>query len=201
MGVMLALVTTVLLGTLGGGLVTISNTERAIAANFRDAAETLYAAESGAEHVVRELQQSAVWSDWLSGVSASTLSDGTLTPTLPSNRLVSLTAMTSALQAESDAAASWGPNDPRWRLAAHAPVSQLTAGGAPVSTYVAVWVADDPSEFDGDAGRDTNDILMLRAKALGRGTSSRSVELIVARHATGGAGAPGVRILSWRVVR
>jgi hypothetical protein len=201
MGVMLALVTTVLLGTLGGGLVTISNAERAIAANFRDAAETLYAAESGAEHVVRELQQSAAWNDWLAGVSASTLTDGTLTPTLASNRVVSLTAMTAAVQAETDAVAAWGSNNPRWRLAAHAPVSQLTAGGAAVPAYVAVWVADDPSEFDGDAGRDTNGILMLRARALGRSTASRSVELIVARHATGGAGATGVRILSWRVVR
>jgi hypothetical protein len=201
MGVMLALVTTVLLGTLGGGLVTISNTESAIATNFRDAAETLYAAESGAEHVVRELQQSAAWTDWLSGISASTLTDGTLTPTLASNRVVSLTAMTSALQSESDAAAAWGPNNPRWQLAAHAPLSQLTTGGAPVPTYLAVWVADDPAEFDGDATRDTNGILMLRARALGRSSASRSVELIVARHATGGTGATGVRVLSWRVVR
>lgn len=200
MGLMLALVTTVLLGTLGGGLVTLSNTEAAIAANFRAGAEALYAAETGAEHVVHELQQSASWSDWLSGVAGSTLSDGTLTPTLPSNRVVSLAAMTSELQAESDAAAQWGPNSPRWRLAAHAPVSQLLGGGSGAATYVAVWVADDPSETDGDAWRDANGVVMLRARALGRGVASRSVDLIVARHATGGAAA-GVRILSWRVVR
>lgn len=200
MGVMLALVTTVLLGTLGGGLVTLSNTEAAIAANFRFGAEALYAAESGAEHVVHELQQSAAWDGWLSGVAGSTLTDGTLTPTLPSNRVVSLVAMTSELQAESDAGAEWGPNNPRWRLAAHAPVSQFVAGGSGASTYVAVWVADDPSETDGDVWRDANGVVMLRARALGRGVASRSVELIVARHATGGA-ATGVRILSWRVVR
>lgn len=201
MGVMLALVTTVLLGTLGGGLVTLTSTEAAIAANFRAGAEALYAAESGAEHVVYELQQSAAWDDWLSGAAGSTLTDGTLTPTLPSNRVVSLAALTSELQAESDAAAQWGPNNPRWRLAAHAPVNQLVAGGSGASTYVAVWVADDPSEIDGDVLRDANGVVMLRARALGRGVASRSVELIVARHATGGAGATGVRILSWRVVR
>jgi hypothetical protein len=201
MGVMLALVTTLLLGSLGGGLVTLGTTEAAIAANFRASAEAHFAAEIGAEHVVRALQQSAAWDDWLSGIAASTLTDGTLTPTLPSNRTVSLVAMTTELQAESDAAASWGPNNPRWRLAAHAPVSQLVAGGARVSTYVAVWVADDPSETDGDPWRDANGIVLLRARALGRGVASRSVDLIVARDATGGAGAIGVRILSWRVVR
>jgi hypothetical protein len=201
MGVMLALVTTVLLGALGGGLVTLGNTEAAIAANFRSAAETLYAAEIGAEHVVHELQQSAAWDGWLTGGSTSTLTDGTMAPTLPSNRVVSLAAMTAELQAESDAAAAWGPNNPRWRLTAHAPVSRLAAGGAPVSTYVAVWVADDPSEIDGDVSRDANGIVMLRARALGRGVASRSVEVIVARDATGGAGGTGVRILSWRVVR
>lgn len=200
MGVMLALVTTVLLGTVGGGLVTLSTTEAAIAANFRAGAEALYAAESGAEHVVQELQQSAAWDGWLSGAAGSTLTDGTLTPTLPSNRVVSLAAMTAELQAESDAAAEWGPNNPRWRLAAHAPISQLVAGGSSASTYVAVWVADDPSEIDGDVGRDANGVVMLRARGLGRGVASRSVELIVARDATGGA-ATGVRILSWRVVR
>lgn len=201
MGVMLALVTTVLLGTLGGGLVTLSNTEAAIAANFRAGAEALYAAEAGAEHVVHELQQSAAWSDWLSGAAGSTLTDGTMTPTLPSSRVVSLIGMTSDLQAESDALAQWGPNNPRWRLAAHAPVSRFVAGGSGASTYVAVWVADDPSEIDGDVWRDANGVVMLRARALGRGVASRSVELIVARSATSGAGVTGVRILSWRVVR
>jgi hypothetical protein len=130
----------------------------------------------------------------------SALSDGTMTPTLPSNRVASLAALTSELQAESDAAAAWGPNNPRWRLVAHAPISQLVAGGAAASTYVAVWLADDPSETDGDPWLDANGAVMLRARALGRGAASRSVELIVARHATGGA-ATGVRILSWRVVR
>jgi hypothetical protein len=201
MGVMVALVATLLLGTLGGGLVTLTTTETAVAANFRDGAEALYAADSGAEHVVRELQASLAWNDWLNGTIGSSLSDGTLTPTLPSNRVVNLTTLTAGLQAESDAAADWGPNNPRWQLAAHAPVNQMLSGAAAVPAYVAVWIADDPSEIDGDPARDANGIVLLRAGALGRSAASRSVELVVARRATGGAGTPGVRILSWRVVR
>ena len=175
MGVMLALVVTVMLGALGGGLVTIGNTETAIAANFRDASDALYAAESGAQHVVQELESSAAWTDWLGGLAGSSLADGTLTPTLPSNRVVSLTAMTMDLQAQSDAAAAWGPNNPRWRLVAHAPASQLIGAGQPALTYVAVWMADDPSEIDGDPWRDNNGVVMVRASSLGRGVGSRSV--------------------------
>ena len=201
MGVMLALVVTVMLGALGGGLVTIGNTETAIAANFRDAADALYAAESGAQQVVQELESFTNWTDWLAGLAASSLTDGTLAPTLPSNRVVSLTAMTSELQAQSDVAAAWGPNNPRWRLTAHAPASQLIGAGQPVPAYLAVWIADDPSEIDGDPWRDNNGVVMVRASSLGRGVASRSVELIVARDATSGAGTTGVRILSWRVVR
>ena len=201
MGVMLALVVTVMLGALGGGLVTIGNTETAIAANFRDAADSLYAAESGAQHVVQELESSTVWTDWLAGRAGSSLTDATLAPTLPSNRVVSLTAMTSELQAQSDLAAAWGPNNPRWRLVAHAPASQLIGAGQPVPAYLVAWVADDPSETDGDPWRDDNGVVMVRASSLGRGVASRSVELIVARDATSGAGTAGVRILSWRVVR
>jgi len=201
MGVMLALVATVLLGALGGGLVTVTNTEAAIAMNFRDAAETLYAAEGGAEHVVQELQRATAWDDWLSGATRSNLTDGTLTPTLPSNRVVSLAAMTAELQAEWDAAAAWGSNNPRWRLVAHAPLNRVISGGRTGTAYVAVWVADDPSESDGDVAHDSNNVVLLRARALGRGAASRSVELTVAKSATGGPGSAGVRILSWRVVR
>jgi hypothetical protein len=201
MGVLLALVATLALGALGSGLVTLTNTEAAVASNFRDATDTLYAAEAGADHLVRELQGTSAWSDWLGGVAMSTLSDGTLTPTLPSNRVVSLTGLTAGLQGESDAAAAWGANNPRWRLVAHAPVSQLVPGGRAVPAYVAVWLADDPAETDGDPLRDTNGVVLVRARALGRNAASRIVELVAANNAVGGAGTPGVRVLSWRVVR
>jgi hypothetical protein len=201
MGLLLALVATVALGALGGGLVTLTSTEALVATNFRDAADTLYAAEAGADHLVRELQGPAAWTDWLTGATASALDDGTLAPTLPSNRVVSLVSLSADLQAESDAAAAWGANDPRWRLVAHGPVSALAPAGRPASGYVIVWLADDPAESDGDPWRDTNGIVLVRARALGRGAASRSVNLVVANNVAGGAGASAVRVLSWRVVQ
>ena len=202
MGVLLALIATMLLGALGGSLVTLTNTEALIAANVRDGSETLYAAEAGAEHVVLDLQQSGAWDDWLSGAATSTFVDGTLAPTLAAtNRTVSLPVLTADLQAASDAAASWGANNPQWRLVAYGPLDRLVAGGRSAPEYLAVWLADDPSETDGDPRRDTNGMVLVRARAFGRGEASRSLELAVARDATGGAGRAGVRILSWRVVR
>ncbi len=199
--IIVALLATMLLGALGAGLVSVTNTEVAIAANYRDGSETGYAAEAAAEHLLGELQRSGNWSDLLTGAATSTFTDGTLTPTLASNRTISLPAVTARLQAESDAAASWGPNDPRWRLVAYGPLDRLAPGARPGPAYLAVWLADDPSETDGDPLRDTNDVVRVRARALGRGEASQDVELIVARDATSGAGRAGVRILSWRVVR
>ena len=199
--VIVALLATVLLGALGAGLVSMTNTEVAIAANYRDGSETGYAAEAAAEHLVGELQRSGSWTDLLSGAAVSTFTDSTLTPTLASNRTISLPVLTARLQAESDAGASWGANDPRWRLVAYGPLARLTSGARPSPAYVAVWLADDPSEIDGDPLRDTNDVVRVRARALGRGEASQEVELVVARDATSGAGRAGVRILSWRVVR
>ena len=199
--VVLALLATMLLGALGAGLVSVTNTEVAIAANYRDGSETGYAAEAAAEHLVGELQRSANWSDLLNGAASVTFRDSTLTPTLASNRTISLPVMTASLQAESDGAGYWGPNDPQWRLLAYGPLDRLTGSSRPSPAYVAAWLADDPSETDGDPLRDTNDVVRVRARALGRGAASRDVELIVARDATSGAGRAGVRILSWRVVR
>lgn len=200
MGVGLALLATMLLSALGSSLVTLANTEALVAVNYRDGAETLYAAEAGAEHLVQELQRSPVWDEWLAGLRSSTLWDGAATPTLPGNRAVSLASLTADLQAESDAAAAWGANDPRWQIVAHAPLDAVAAE-RPSAPYLAVWLADDPSETDGDPRRDANGVVLLRARAFGTGGASRSVELVVAKLAAGGAGGTGVRILSWRVVR
>jgi hypothetical protein len=200
MGVVLALLATMLLSALGSSLVTLTNTEVLVAVNYRDGAETLYAAEAGAEHVMQELQRSPAWDEWLSGVQSSVLWDGVATPTLPGNRPVSVASLTADLQAESDAASAWGANNPRWQLVAHAP---MDAAGAerPSASYLAVWLADDPSETDGDPRHDANGVLLVRARAFGMGGASRSVELVAAKPAAGGAGGTGIRILSWRVVR
>lgn len=180
--VVIALIATVLLSALGVGLVFMTNTEGTIASNYRTGSEALYAADAAVERVVQDLLLVPRWNDLLSGVVQSGFVDTTLTPTTPGNQQINLTSMTAELQAQLDATAPWGPNNPQWRLFAYGPLSQLTGTGTIQSPdYVVVWVADDPSEIDNDPQADTNGVLTLLAQAIGVNGALRSVEVTVAK--------------------
>jgi hypothetical protein len=192
--VLVALVATALLNAIGLGLVSISNTEIAIASNYRQASQTLYAAEAAADCALDGLAHAASWSDVLAGATASPYGDATLTPVLPSGERVDLAAITRDLQAASDAEVRRGANNPRWRLFVHTPMARLAR--APLAEeYLAAWVADDPTETDGDPLVDGNDIVMVRAQALGPWGRQRTIEATVARDAA------GVSLLAWRELR
>jgi hypothetical protein len=192
----LVLIAAGLLAALGVGLVMLGSTDGMIATNFRTTGEALYAADAAAERAIQDLVLVANWSDSLSGTVPSTFVDGTLTPTLASNQPLDLIALTADLQRQSDASASWGPNNPRWRLFAYGPLSQLTGTGLiPSSAYLVSWIADDPAETDGDPMSDGNRTVMLRARAYGLFGSTRGVDVALART---GPGRAGVRVLSWR---
>lgn len=198
MAIVLALIAASLLTALGIGLVTASHVESAIADNNRAASETLYAADGAAELVVRELAALARWDDVLSGAVQSSFVDATLTPTLPSTERIDLVAMTTELQQQADRS-PWGPNNLVWRLVAYGPISRLMGLAASRSAaYVAVWVADDPSDADDNPVVDANGVLSLQALAIGRANSRRTVEVRLARP---GPGRVGIRILSWRELR
>jgi hypothetical protein len=198
--VVIALVATVLLAALGQGLVLLTNTEQAIAVNAHDGVETLYAADAAVACVQAELRRMPRWSDLLSGAGRTSFVDGTRTPTLPSGGTLDLDALTSALQAESRASDPWGPNNPIWRLVAYGPLDRL-AGRLQSRAYVAVWVADDPSETDGDPTVDSNGVLTVRVEAFGPNRSARTVSVTIG----GTVGEDGEqarpRVLSWREVR
>ena len=178
----IALIATVLLTSLGVGLVLLTNTEGAIASNYRAGNETLYAADAAVERVVQDLLLVPRWNDILTGTVQSGFVDSTLTPTLKSGQSISLTAMTADVQAQSDATAPWVANNPVWRLFAYGPMSNMLGAGTIQSdTYVVVWLADDPSETDDDPSADTNGVLTLFAQAIGHYGSIRSVEVTVAK--------------------
>ena len=49
----------------------------------------------------------------------------------------------------------WGTNNPQWKLYAHGPISDLLPTAViNAPTYVVVWIADDPSENDGNPLKD-----------------------------------------------
>ena len=192
--VLLALIATLLLSAIGLGLVTMSSTELAIAAHHHRAHAGRLAAEAALERALVDVGGVVPLSNFLSGASASSMMAASLTPVAPWGGLVDLGALTAGLQAGSDAGAAWGANNPRWRLMLAGPFDALVTiagGGQPV--YVAVWIADDPSESDGDPGTDTNGIVLLTARACGPYGRRHTVAATVVRDG-------GVRVLSWREV-
>jgi hypothetical protein len=195
----LALMAAVLLALLGAGLVLVGSTEGAIAANFRASLEARYAADAAAERAVQDLLRVNDWTDVLSGAAPSTFTDGSQTPTLPTGQPLDLAAMTTGFQGESDLVASWGSNNPQWRLFAYGPLAGMTGTGTVQSpAYLVVWVADDPAETDGNPFADTNGRITLVARSVGLFQATRLVEVTLARIAAGPAGA---RVLSWREVQ
>jgi hypothetical protein len=118
----------------------------------------------------------------LTGAVKSAFIDDSLTPTTPSGERLNLTSLTADLQAETTASDPWGANNPQWRLFAYGPMSQMLGTvSLESSTYIAVWVADDPAETDNDPAADVNGVLTVMAQAFGPHGTRRAVEVTLAK--------------------
>ena len=190
----IALMSMMLLTALGTAVVMVTRTETMIAGNYSNAQEALYAADAAVERVVQDLLMVPRWDDVLGGISQSAFVDGNpnVAVTLPGGGSVVLcstapcpaTTATGQLQQITDTADMWGANNPQWRLFAHAPLTELLPGQIDSSMYVAVWVADDPAEEDGNPSADTNGTLTLHAEAYGPSGTNKVIEVTVARTAS-----------------
>ena len=187
----IALLSMMLLTALGAAVVMVTNTETQIASNYRNSQEALYAADAAVERVVQDLLMVPRWNDILTGSAASAFVDGAINQqkTLPSGGRVTLccgdATATGQLQNETNTANQWGANNPLWRLYAWGPMTELLPTGLIESPmYVAVWVADDPAETDGNPQNDTNGTLTLHAEAYGPQGTRKVVEVTVGRTAT-----------------
>jgi len=177
-----ALLATLLMTALGVGLLMLSETEGSIASNYRTGSETFYAADAAVERVVQDVLLVPRWNDILTGVTRSSFIDDTLTPVTASGQQLNLTTITAEVQGDSDATSPWGANNPQWRLFAYGPLSDmLNQGSLRSDAYVAVWIADDPSETDNNPSSDANGVLTVYAKAFGPNGTERAVELTVAK--------------------
>ena len=193
----IALMSMMLLTALGGAVIMVSRTETAIANNYRNSQEALYAADAAIERVVQDLLMVPRWNDILAnggagvaGVTSSFTRGNPASPiTMPAGGKVTLNATTANMQALTDADDVWGNNDPQWRLFAWGPLSDLLDTSTIDSNmYVAVWVADDPADAppstgvaDGNPLLDSNGTLTLRAEAIGPGGTRKTIEVTVAR--------------------
>jgi hypothetical protein len=201
----IAMLGTALLSGLGVGLITMTTTERNIAANYRKGSELIYAADAAVERVVQDLLLAPDWSPVVSGAVRSAFVDNSLTPTTPTGQALNLMSMTTTLQAQADGVNRWGANNPRWRLFAYGPLAGMAGAGTIHSdAYVVVWMGDDPSETDNNPDADTNGVVAVIAQAIGANGSIRTVEATVAGGNPTGSNrgaAQGARILSWREIR
>jgi hypothetical protein len=98
----------------------------------------------------------------------------------------------------------WGANNPYWQVYVSGRLDGVLAGGP--RAYVIAWVADDPSERDGDPLRDGRladnpgrGLARILVHAYAAGGVRRVLEATVERVRT--PGRPRVRRLAWREVR
>lgn len=197
----IALMATMLLTALGMTLVLMSNTETLISSNYRNSQEALYAADAAVERVVQDLLLIPRWNDILAGDTATSPTcsgispfypksltpsgfiDSTTTISVPdTNQTVNLLSATCNLQVATNGTAIWGTNNPTWRLFAWGKMRDMLPNNVIDSEmYLAVWVADDPADNDGDPSNDSNGVLTLHAEAYGPGGTRKTVEVTVAK--------------------
>ena len=218
-GVALIIVLLVMLtlSALAMALALVTSTEIRVAAAYRDGLEVLYATDAAVERAIRDLAMEPDIDNVLSGLTTSTSIDGPpgvrTFPDGTSTDLRSLTGMVSCgravcsdadLNAEGDDR-PWGRNNPRWRLYAYGSLDAKASGRVrETKVYQVVWIADDPSETDGDPTRDGGGAgmesagrgrLSLLAHGYGRSGTRRIVEAAVM------VDDEGSRLVSWREVR
>jgi hypothetical protein len=196
----LALLATTLLSALGAAMTVSANMETSIGSTFREDRELAYAAEAAVARALQDVRLSTQWNAILTGAQLSSFLDPMTVPWLPSGGTLDVPAATSRLQAATNTLFGSG-SAPQWRVFASGRLADVAGQGALESrAYLVAWVADDPSETDGNPFADTNDTLVVRGEAVGSGGRTRALEVTVTR-----AGVPrgqaGLSITSWREVK
>lgn len=217
----LALLVTSFLSAVGLGLALVVFMDYLASGNRKGSVSLLYAADAALELAARDMARTD-WAEALAGAAVGTFTDGGPfgVRAIPGGGALDLTASTNTLNCgeamectadQMDANTEdrpWGANNPRWRLFAYGPLENLPQLARPGAGYLAVWVADDGAEVDGDpladgaeAGRG---ILRVRSEAFGPMGSRRAIEAELVRICTVTAGGeicqPGIRVQSWQEV-
>jgi len=227
----IALMATTLMLSLGGALILLSSSETAIAANFRATHEATYAADAVMERAIADLGRVPDWTMVLDGSIQSTFIDGASSGSraLVDGSTIDLPQITNLANCQKSTACSaadvvattperpWGANNPRWVPYAHGALADmLSAQRIHSGFYVLAFVADDPSENDDDpsvdgfsvAGRPNpgKGIVVIRAEAFGPRSAHRVLEATLARldvppPAPGEPISTELRVLSWKQLR
>jgi hypothetical protein len=215
---------TAFLSVLGLGLLLAVFMDRLATGNMNASVAMLYAADAGIELAARDLAETLDWDVVLSGSTQGSFTDGAPggARKIPGGGSIDLTAATNrlnCLKSSSCTAAQmnansprrpWGSDNPRWRLYVYGPVESMAPVARPAPCYLAVWIADDAREQDGDPESDAAEeesghgIVRLHAETVAAGGSTRVIEAELTRACTGaatGACLPGIRVQSWQELR
>lgn len=149
-----AILMTILLSTALGGMAIVAGIERRAAAAYRTSVELRAAAEGAVIVTARELE-AADWDGALAGAGSA------LWRSPPAG--LDVAALTAETRAETMMASAHGADTPVWQVFAQGAWPSVT--GQPGRALVLSWVADDWTEQDGDARRDSNGLLLVRAAA------------------------------------
>lgn len=212
---------TAFLSALGIGLTMAVFMDRLANRNVAGSVAMFYAADAGVELAARDLARLADWSPVLSGAQQSDFADGLAggVRPVPGGGAVDLTAATNMLNCGKTMDCTdlqmnansrdrpWGANNPRWRLFAFGPMHHVAGLARPAPCYLAVWIADDTRERDGDPSIDADEqedghgIVRVHAEAYGVEGSRRVIEAELARICADGDCLPGLRVQSWQELR
>lgn len=225
MALIVVLMAMSVMSALGLALMLTTMAEAKIAGSFERGTEAFYAADAGIERGVQDLLSLSSWDGVLTGAVTSTFIDGGPGGLRvgPGQLPFDLSAATAIVQCGKPACSNadlvaiteerpWGSNNPVWQPYAYGPLDRLLpAQRINSQMYVVVWVADDPSENDGDPRRDGGlpvgcdpardprcedlnlgrGVLLVKATAFGPDGTQRAIEVTVKR-----TDLP--RIVSWR---
>ncbi len=222
--VLVVLVTGVLV-TLGLVLALVTTVEVDLAANTIDGTQALALAEAAAERAMSDLSGLPSWDAALAGTVTSPFFDGDTGSRFFGGTRVDLSRETALLLCDAMTCAGrsldavtanrpWGRNNPRWRVFASGPAAGLVGDGQGLRPgYAVAWIGDDPAENDADplrdgsppvadAGTDVNrgqDVITLRVTAWGVRGARRELELTVER--ADAQAHRGLRLRVWRELR
>jgi Tfp pilus assembly protein PilV len=179
----IVLLATMLLTALALSLVMVTSGETMLTANYRHSQEALYGADAAIERVVQDILTVSQWNQLISsaGNLQSSFTEGSTTVTLPDGTTIDVMKERDRLQAQTNAMNLWGPDNPVWQVYAYGPLSAILPDGVDSPVYVAVFIADDPSESDGNPSIDANGVLTLHAEAWGAGGARKVIEVTLAR--------------------
>ena len=206
---LIAITLTLMLAAVATVVALNARIEITIAANFRQGHEAAFVAKGGLARAIQDLAALADWTPPLSGVRSTFANGAVAGPRqLPGGDLVVLCCgpgtVTDELQQRRNGGRSWGLDTPQWQPYAWGPANDWLPPGQLTSPFfVAVWVADDAEDGDGNPLVDANGAIVVHALSIGPIGARRSVEATI-RHSQDADGTPlgrGATIVSTRESR